>query len=305
MGFDVQGIKFLLAAHRNGVRFDRTAMIGRQELFIDSVTLQRLLRSSNLAGSPMETERLLTEANGYAEPLLRRLGAQHISSVDASHYEQASLVHDMNHPVPDPLKSAFTAVIDAGTLEHVFNFPVALKNCMEMVEQGGHLLLMTPANNFMGHGFYQFSPELFFRVLSADNGYEVVRAIVCEASPDAPWYEVVDPAIAGRRVELLSSAPMYLLIQARRAREVRVFDVTPQQSDYTVLWQGNAGERLGSRTSGSSLPLRAVRAITRRLGSAYRKVAPAGLPLGRRRPDSAVFIPVQWDRPMSSTPPKS
>ncbi len=305
MGFDVQGIKFLLAAQRGGVRFDRTAMLGRQELFIDPVTLHRLLQSSGLAANRAETERLLTEANGYAEPLLRRLGAQQISSVDASHYEQASLVHDMNNPIPDSLKSAFSAVIDAGTLEHVFNFPVALKNCMEMVQEGGHLLLMTPANNFMGHGFYQFSPELFFRVLSADNGYEVVRAIVCETSPDAPWYEVVDPAIAGRRVEMLSSAPMYLLIQARRARKCPVFDTTPQQSDYTILWQDNPGERREAGASRPSLPVRAVRGIARRLSLAYRKVAPVGLQLSRRRPDSTVFIPVAWDRPISSARPKS
>jgi hypothetical protein len=304
MGLDVQGIKFLLAARRSGVRFDRTAMIGRQELFIDPVTLHRLLRRSGLADSPAETERLLTEASGYAEPLFRHLGAQQISSVDASHYEQASLVHDMNNPIPESLKSAFSAVVDAGTLEHVFNFPVALKNCMEMVQEGGHLLLMTPANNFMGHGFYQFSPELFFRVLSADNGYEVVRAIVCETSSDAPWYEVVDPALAGRRVEMLSSAPIYLLIQARRVRKVPIFEAAPQQSDYTVRWQSKAGDRRGD-LCGPSLPVRAARGVVRRLGTAYRKVAPNGLQLRRTRPDSTVFKQIEWDRPVISIPPKS
>jgi hypothetical protein len=304
MGFDVQGIKFLLATRRSGVRFDRTAMIGRQELFIDPVTLHRLLRRSGLAIGAAETERLLTEASGYAEPLLRHLGARQISSIDASHYEQASLVHDMNNPIPESLKSAFSAVVDAGTLEHVFNFPVALKNCMEMVQEGGDLLLMTPANNFMGHGFYQFSPELFFRVLSADNGYEVVRAIVCETSPDAPWYEVVDPALAGRRVELLSSAPMYLLIQARRTRNTALLEVTPQQSDYAVMWQDKAGGRSTHQSSGPSLPRRALRGMTRRLGAAYRQVAPAGFHFRRNRPDPAVFIPVAWDRPVS-TPTKS
>jgi len=297
MGLDVQGIKFLLAARRSGVRFDRTAMIGRQELFIDPVTLHRLLRRSGLANGPIETERLLTEASGYAEPLLRHLGAQHISSVDASHYEQASLVHDMNNPIPGSLKSAFSAVVDAGTLEHVFNFPVAMKNCMEMAQEGGHLLLMTPANNFMGHGFYQFSPELFFRVLSADNGYEVVRAIVCETSPDASWYEVIDPALVGRRVEMLSSAPVYLLIQARRVRTVPVFEVAPQQSDYTIRWKSKAADRRGDPPSFPSRPLRAVRGVVRRLGTAYRKVAPYGLQLRRTRPDSTVFKQIEWDRP--------
>ena len=212
-------------------------------------------------------------------------------------------MHDMNNPIPDSLKSAFSAVIDAGTLEHVFNFPVALKNCMEMVQEGGHLLLMTPANNFMGHGFYQFSPELFFRVLSADNGYEVVRAIVCETSPDAPWYEVVDPALAGRRVEMLSSAPMYLLIQARGAGNAVVFEVTPQQSDYAVLWQDNAGERRARQWSGFCLSARCggwPDASLQPIGRWRRLVFVSGGGF----PDSSVFIPVAWDRP-ARRPPKS
>ena len=58
-------------------------------------------------------------------------------------------------------------VIDGGLLEHVFDFPTAIRNCMRMVRQGGHLILNLPVNNFPGHGFYRFSPELVFRVPGA------------------------------------------------------------------------------------------------------------------------------------------
>jgi hypothetical protein len=299
MGFDVQGIKFLLAARRDGVSFARTAMIGRQELFIDPTTLNRLLQSAGLGKDFSDTAGLLTESGGFAEPLLRRLGAKEIVSLDASHYEEASLVHDLNQPIPESLRKAFSAVIDAGTLEHVFNFPVAMKNCMEMVEPGGHLLLMTPANNFMGHGFYQFSPELFFRVLSQENGFQVSRAIVCETDPEASWYEVVDPARAGRRVEMRTSRPAYLLVQARRTREVPIFAVTPQQSDYTVLWGDQRSKPEGSPASGPMMPLRLWRGLSRRLGLVSRRLIPSGLRL-KHRPDSQVFIPTDWDRDPSS-----
>ena len=57
-------------------------------------------------------------------------------------------------------------MIDSGSLEHVFNISQALRNCLEMVESGGHFISIGPANNAMGHGFYQFSPELYFRILS-------------------------------------------------------------------------------------------------------------------------------------------
>jgi hypothetical protein len=184
-------------------------------------------------------------------------------------------------------------VIDGGTLEHIFNYPVAIKNCMEMVQPGGHLLLMTPANNFMGHGFYQFSPELFFRIFSEENGFELRRAIFAETDPDAQWYEIVDPAKARRRVELINRRPAYLLIQARKLRQVPVLATTPQQSDYTILWDNPAGKAGTSRLPATRTG-RIIRGITRRLGAAYRSVEPEGLAARRFRPDGEVFIEVNW-----------
>jgi hypothetical protein len=78
--------------------------------------------------------------------------------------------------------------LDGGTTEHVFNFPTALTNAMQMVETGGHLVIITGGNNFCGHGFYQFSPELFYRALSAENGFEMKRLIAAEVGGN--WYEV-------------------------------------------------------------------------------------------------------------------
>jgi SAM-dependent methyltransferase len=295
MGFDVQGVRFLMSAHRSGVRFAKTAILGRQELFMDPTSLRRILRSFGMATNDAEVRRLLTEANGFAEPLLRLLGAEHICSVDASSYEGASIVHDMNLPIPSSLRGAFSVVIDAGTLEHIFDFPTAIKNCMEMVQEGGHLLLMTPANNFMGHGFYQFSPELFFRVCSEDNGFEVVKAILCEVDPDARWYEIVDPARARRRVELVNSRPAYLLIQARKVRQVPILPVAPQQSDYRLLWQEPGSKQSdGLPATVQPLPVRLLRGIGRRLKAAYRMAEPSAIAARRLRPDREVFIEVSW-----------
>jgi len=295
MGFDVQGVRFLLSARHAGVRFARTAMIGRQELLLDSSALRRIFEPFGITRNDTELMRLLTEENGFAEPLLRLLGAEHIASVDASHYEQASIVHDMNLPIPETLKESFSVVIDAGTLEHVYNFPIAIRNCMEMVEVGGHLLLMTPANNFMGHGFYQFSPELFFRVCSAENGFEIVKAILCEVDPRAPWYAVVDPARVRRRVELVNRRPTYLLIQARKVRQVPILATAPQQSDYTVLWEGSGNKQNGASPARPPFATRALRVFARRLGTAYRMLEPGGVARLRQRPDRELFIQVNWE----------
>jgi hypothetical protein len=295
MGFDIQGVRFLLSAHRSGVRFERTATIGRQELFVDPTSFRRILKPFGMPSSQTDVTRILSEAGGFAEPLLELLGAQQIRSVDASSYEGASIVHDMNLPIPGDLRGAFSAVVDAGTLEHIFAFPTAIRNCMEMVEAGGHLILMTPANNFMGHGFYQFSPELFFRVCSIENGFEMVRAILCEVAPEGQWYEVVDPAKAGRRVELVNSRPTYLLILARKVRDVPLFTSAAQQSDYSVLWKEHGTKPSNDKSTASPrMHLRLLRGVARRLNSAYRMVEPSALAARRLRPDPGVFVPVSW-----------
>jgi hypothetical protein len=119
----------------------------------------------------------------------------------------------------------------------VFNFPVALQNCMEMLRVGGRFITHTCANNWCGHGFYQFSPELFYNVLGADNGFEVERMIVHVVGPYGRWYEVANPQAIQSRVEVFNSFPLQMLVQARRTKIVPLFANTPQQSDYTPRWK--------------------------------------------------------------------
>lgn len=236
MGIDSNGLRGLLYLKKIGVDFSRTAMIGRQFYVVDTSTLQASLEAFGHHVSDQEVERLLVGSGYYIEPLLSFLGADLIHSFDNSAYEGASHVHDMNCPISDAMKNQYTLVIDSGTLEHVFNYPVAIANCMQMVAVGGTCVLITPANNFCGHGFYQFSPELFFDVFSSINGFEIQDVIAFEDKASAQWYSVQSPMHAKQRVMLQSGLPVYLLIIAKKIADVDVFRVTPQQSDYAAAW---------------------------------------------------------------------
>ena len=236
MGFNFDGTRFLLYARTQGVRFERTATVGRPELHLSAEALRKNLSDFGYVMSGGEVDEMMRKAGGFAEPFLEALGAGEVCSFDASGFEGASHIHDFNLPVGEGFKNRFTAVIDGGTLEHVFNFPVAIKNCMEMLEVGGHFLGMTPANNFPGHGLYQFSPELFFRVFSEPNGFRVVRMIVFEGSPGGDWFEVADPAAVGERVSFVNSQQATLLVIAQKVRTAQIFAAPPQQSDYAALW---------------------------------------------------------------------
>ena len=236
MGLDAKATQFLLAARGLGASFDRVATIGRQRLYITPAWLRWRLRAIGIALDSTAAAKLFEEADGFAEPLLRVLGAREIVSLDASAYEGASRVADMNTKIAPDLENAFTTVLDSGSLEHVFDFRTAIANCMRMVASDGHLLIVTPANNMAGHGFYQFSPELFYRVLSESNGFSIERILATELS-SRRWYEVADPAVLGTRVQFRTFRPTYICVIARRVALRPVLANPPQQSDYVTQWQ--------------------------------------------------------------------
>ena len=64
-----------------------------------------------------------------------------------------------------------------------------------------------PVNNFAGHGFYQFSPELAFRVLSPQYGFRILDAILIEPYRPSPrYFRVADPEAAGHRIPFRSDS---------------------------------------------------------------------------------------------------
>jgi hypothetical protein len=257
MGVGVATAEFLVEARQRGVRFDRTATIGRQWLLMGPVRVARMLNRHGQWPAGMSRRDFLAGFRadpGFVEPLLRVLGAEDPVAIDASPYEGAALVRDLNEPVGEDLRERFSLVVDGGSLEHIFNVPVALRNYMEMVEVGGHLVIQTMANNAFGHGFFQFSPELFYRALSPENGFTVERVVVCEnelswreplglkvaAEHMGPWYEVRDPATVRERVELQTRRGTIVQVLARRTAAVPIFASTPQQSDYAATWADHA-----------------------------------------------------------------
>jgi hypothetical protein len=237
MGLDANGVKFLLYAKSLGVNFSETATIGRQYLYIEPSELQEILSNFNCQVDDRSLDLIFKENSGYAETLFRHIGADKLHSFDCSSYENATYLHDMNCLIPEFHKDKYDVVIDGGALEHIFNFPVAIKNCMEMVKVGGHYLGMTIGNNFMGHGFYQFSPELLFRIFTPENGYEIVNLLAMETAADSQWFSVRDPNQLKERVTLVNQSPLYIFVIAKKLAAVEIFKNVPQQSDYATIWQ--------------------------------------------------------------------
>ncbi len=242
----------MLKARRDGASFGRSVMLGHQGLGLGDDAYAAFHRACGTTpASPRPA---------YADDLFTALGAGAVEVMDFSDYEGARLLHDLNQPVPPEWHGAFDVVVDGGTLEHVFNVPVALRNVMEMLKPGGRFLSATIPNNWCGHGFYQFSPELFFRVFSPENGFRVEGLYMAELD-GSRWWAVRDPASARQRVELVNDRPMYLLVQAVREAVVPVFGRTPQQSDYVAAWSGDPGFGAGAAWKRRLLALPGTRAV--------------------------------------------
>ena len=236
VGINLGFARFLVAARQAGVNFDETLTIGRQNYYVHVEDSMGLLRGVGHELGFEECKKLLYCGKGYAEPFFHALGARSCDSIDVSAYEHATVIHDLNLPVPEALYERFSAVVDAGSLEHVFNVPTAIRNCMNMVRPGGHLILNAPGNNLMGHGFYQFSPELFYNVLCEGNGFCGTRVMVVENVIPWRFQEARNPAAIRSRVELRNLRETVLFVISKKQKTVDWTNRIPQQSDYTATW---------------------------------------------------------------------
>ena len=241
LGIDLNNAQLLIEAHKSGVSFERMATLGRQRLLGDRETLVSILKQSGYAMSKDCVARLMAPSTEYSEDFFALLGAKEIFAIDVSDFEGANILHDMNRPLPDSLISSFDLVLDGGTLEHIFDLPTALRNATRMVRPNGRFISLTQANNFCGHGFYQFSPELFYRFLCSKNGYVTEYCILWEDIPGSYFYRVPDPDVVRTRINLTSEFGTNMTVQAKRIGEMSE-EFVPQQSDYVRLWEVQPGE---------------------------------------------------------------
>lgn len=295
LGIDLNSAQLLIKAHRSGVSFERMATLGRQRLLGDRESWISLLRESGYEVSNDCARRLLDPATEYCEEFFRLLGAKEIFAIDFSAFEGAQILHDMNLPIPETLVSSFDLVLDGGTLEHIFDLATALRNAAFMVRPNGRFISLTQANNFCGHGFYQFSPELYYRFLCPKNGYHLEYCIVWEDIPRSMFYRVPDPDSVQTRINLTSEFGTYMIVQARRSGEV-LREFIPQQSDYVRQWDGQtSGAKVPSQGFFKTMKLRQVLRRIPILRSAVWSVRAAAeyRRLGIKRNPGGVLTPLQ------------
>jgi hypothetical protein len=138
----------------------RVVTLGTLYPFVSARQKARLVRRGLNFNAPQQefSNRLFTDI----------LGAELCHSLDVSNYQGAEIICNLNFSIPERYAETYDVVVDAGTLEHVSNLSTAIENIFRLLRKSGIYYFGVPSNNWVDHGFFQFSPT-FFRDLCIDN----------------------------------------------------------------------------------------------------------------------------------------
>jgi SAM-dependent methyltransferase len=185
-----------------------------------------------------------------AQTVLSLLGAKDVFVADCSNYESPDYLIDLNLPVSNEYFEKFDVILDIGTLEHVFNLPMLLRNLNFMLKKGGEIILMNPTSNAIDHGFYSISPTLFFDYFAANN-HENFSCYLCEENPKMLFLDFPPEKVdiyryshVGDQFCLSSRHAVETIFFATKSLNAESINIkTPSQSLYTRLpdWQNEIG----------------------------------------------------------------
>lgn len=164
-------LQWILEGHHRG---GKIMTLGRQTVGFDRFGAEKLVASGELPVAALDG----WQSN--QETILGHLGFDTVHSLDVSDFEDCTHLHDLNLPDPPAeLVGQYDVVLTGGSLEHVFDVGNGIRTTLAMIKPYGLLIHMGPMNNWVDHGFYQFSPTLWFD-LAADNGMSVLQSAVCD-----------------------------------------------------------------------------------------------------------------------------
>ena len=207
--------------------------------------------------------------------LLHSLGFDSVIALDKDAFESADLMFDLNEPhIPADLAERFDVIIDSGTLEHVFHLPNALNNIFCMLKVGGRVIHIAPSSNHIDHGFYMFSPTLFWDYYT-ENRFEInsIRLIRYTLLYDKDAWLVMnyEPGCLDRLSHGGLDNGMYAVATIVTKRADTTGSGVPQQGAYTKVWsaRGAQSERMPSRVDKIANALRKYPKIYRKAREYY------------------------------------
>jgi len=212
--------------------------LSRYYINFDKEFFNRICRASGWSVEISEDIPFLND-----EIIFHTLGFEHLESMDYSDYEWANIIHDLNDTnVSKNMIGKYDFIIDAGTIEHVFNLRNVLENIYKMLKIGGTFFFHQPTFDGLNHGYYNFSPCLFHDYFKVNN-YQI-NAIVPHSIKDDFVY-LADPQINDICVKMPIIEGSHNMVFGSVTKTKKTsFDVMPYQVNFPVLWDKSAKETI-------------------------------------------------------------
>lgn len=234
MGIDLTSLEGILLSLKYIPSGKKALTLARQGIHFNKMMSDYFMKKYNKQLS----ENIFTP---YCETLFKELEFSSVDSIDCSSYESATIIHDMNNPIPDNLKNKYDYIYDGGTIEHIFNIAQVIDNISDMLSIGGIFCSVTVNNNFSGHGIYQFSPEFFMSAFSEKYGMKVLDMYLAEVNTvHEQWINVnsLSQHNGGRNMSKFNTNnPVYIITIAQKINNERLSLIksAPQQYSYQEI----------------------------------------------------------------------
>ena len=258
MGISLPAAKLLIELSPKEAFAGRVLQLGRQDIAFSEDSLKA---AAEAGGFPLIQR---GAASFDDQGFFGSLGFEHIDSLDASDFEGASILFDLNDPeVPEALSGCFDMVFDGGTIEHIFHVPNALKSVAAMLKVGGVVVHSSPVHNYFEHGFYCFNPTLLHDFYG-QNGFEILASHLLRFSADSANRCESTDLLQGNVSGLCRAGALdnrcYAIFFAARKTQASQAAVIPQQSAYLKAWAGEEARERG----GNSTFMRLLRKLAKR-----------------------------------------
>ena len=278
MGISRAAVHFMLTEAKSERFQGRLLTFGVQQTAISEKELINLARKTGYELSDVDetkVEKLDRHQHLTDLYLFRRLGFDEIIRTDVSDFQGAELVFDLNDTnFPEEYAGYFDMVLDGGTIEHVFHVPNSLRNIFLFLKVGGRVMHSSPSSNNVDHGFYMFSPTLFWDYYEA-NKFEFRQFKFFEYNRWGNTQNWIAADYQPGCLRYVSGGGLprgqYGILVVAKKGENSSCDVVPQQHRYAKTWA-----RTKKRKSSRSMW---VRRSKKRAEQLWKRVGVRGFPL--------------------------
>ncbi len=192
MGLTSSNLKFILRKSKKYKFSGPVLTFGNQDIYASESDIREWAKEDKIF---LKKPRKILYSTSKSTPKINKEATEHIHAstffefiginsrnyydIDKFNFDKPKIIHDLQFPIYPKFHNFFNLIIDSGTLEHIFDVKSVMENIVKMTKPGGYVLQFIPAQNFLNHGFYQFSPT-FFSDFYTNNGFEVVESYIVE-----------------------------------------------------------------------------------------------------------------------------